>query len=186
MRTTWKVGAWRGCRIPVRNKPSPPNSDETDMVREWTNEVIEETDEYFRRLAKASSGDISASTKKGLDRTLRWNDWCYVRLETKEAVTGGKFIITNRVTVDKPSGEAMNAPEVYEAGCAVAVAIAQVVVAKARLIEEKEPRCKGRVTWDKECPFFAEAVRRDDAWCADHQKQNEKKDENKDEKKEEA
>lgn len=175
MRCTWKVTAYRGVRLPVRNPPAPPSENDTQMTRDWMDEIVDAVDAYHKKLGDKceAEGSVTKVESRGVVRVAKHHEWCYVRLEIKQMMRGGKFVIHNSVTVGNPDVGCMNPNDVRAAGEDVATSIAQVVVAKARLIFAKEPRCKGRVVWDEDCPFFAEAVRRDDAWLAEQEKKKE-------------
>lgn len=172
MRCTWKVSAYHGCRMPTRNPPAPMGEKDTPLIRDWMNEIVEAVDAYHKKLGDRceADGNITKTESRGVVRVAKHHEWCYVRFETRQIVRGGKVLVENRITVGNPDVGCLNPVTVREAGRDIAVSIAQVVVAKARLIFAKEPRCKGRVVWDDDCPFFAEAVRRDDAWLAEEEK----------------
>lgn len=169
MRCTWKVTAYRGVRLPVRNPPAPPSEKDTQMVRDWMDEIVEAVDAYHQKLGDKCKADgaIAKVEARGVQRVAKHHEWCYVRLEIRQIMKQGKFAIHNSVTVSSPDVGCLNPGCVREAGRDVATSIAQVVVAKARLVFEKEPRCRGRIVWADDCPYFAEAVRRDDAWIAE-------------------
>ncbi|MCF0230709.1 MAG: hypothetical protein HUJ63_00180 [Enterococcus sp.] len=163
MRVTWKVSAFRGAVMPVRSPLPPPSSGDTQVVSDWAKEIVEASDAYFLKLRGASSPDGRAATEKGLKRSMRWNDWVYVRMEVRQVERDGAPRLWTSVTYSRPSRTSMRPKEVEDAARDVAVAVAQVVVAKSRLVFEKEPKARGYILWE-DGPVFDEAIRRDNDW----------------------